>query len=69
MRVIIDQRVPVTVRCECGAVGLVQDLMAAVHWAFLEGLRHGPGCHLDIDVDILLHVEHIHAGGQPGAPG
>jgi hypothetical protein len=69
MRITIDQKGGVTVRCECTAMAIVADLEAAVHWAFLEGLRHGRGCHIDINVDMTLHVENLHAAGQPSHPG
>jgi hypothetical protein len=68
VRITITSKVPVVVKCECGMEGLVADLEAAVHWAFCEGLRHGRGCSLDILVEYMLHVEHVHASGQPANP-
>lgn len=68
MRVIIDSSGGVTVRCECSLEGRVADLEAAVVWAFHEALRHGPGSHFKIAVDITLDVEHVHAAGQPSNP-
>ena len=67
-KVHIDLKSPVHVRCECTHEGIVQDLEAAVHWAFLEALRHGPGCNLDIVVDLTLHIDTTHAAGLPSGP-
>ena len=68
MRITIDDVPPVTCRCECGRVGQVADLEAAVNWAFHEAQLHGPGCHLDILVDMKLHVQYLHERGQPTQP-
>jgi len=64
----IKDRPPVHVRCECTNEANVADLEAAVHWAFLEALRHGRGCSLDIAVDITLHIENVHAQAVPSGP-
>lgn len=69
LKVHIDMKQPVVVRCECGLESAVADLEAGIHWAFLEGLRHGAGCSLDIAIDMTWHVEVSHAAAQPSHPG
>lgn len=69
MRVHIDMKQPIVCRCECTHEGTAVDLEAAIHWCFLEALRHGPGCSLDIAIDMTVHIDTTHAAGNPSNPG
>lgn len=69
VRVHIDMKQPIVCRCECTHEWTAIDLEAAIHGCFLEALRHGPGCNLDIAVDMTWHIETAHARGQPSPPG
>jgi hypothetical protein len=68
MKVNIDMRQPIHVRCECTHEADVVDLEAAIHWCFLEALRHGPGCNLDVAIDMTYHIETAHARALPSQP-
>ena len=68
-KVTIEMKQPIKVRCECTNEGLVSDLEAALHWCFLEALRHGPGCNLSVCVDMDWHISTTHARGLPSGPG
>jgi len=63
MKVMIEMKKFVVCKCECGMEGRVADLCAALHWAFTEALRHGPGCHLDIAVDLTFQVTTVAPSG------
>ena len=54
MRVTIESKGWVDCRCECGNEGRVADLCAALHWAWCEILRHGPGSEIEIVVDLTF---------------
>lgn len=57
MRITIEHKPPIVVRCECGHEETAMDLCHALHLVWCEALRHGPGCSLDVAVDMTMHVE------------
>jgi len=58
VKISIDMRTPIRVQCECTSQAVVADLEAALHWAFLEALRHGKGAKFSVCLEIMLDVEH-----------